>query len=62
MKYSNRHRGYARSLDGKGVEWNGDNVDHMWEQVKRATVESAREVCGSVNVGGKNPKCGGVMR
>ena len=28
----------------------------MWEQVKRAMVESAREVCGSVKVGGKNPK------
>ena len=28
----------------------------MWEQVKRAMVESAREVCGSVRVGGKNPK------
>ena len=25
--------GYARSLEGKGVEWNGDNNDeHMWEQ------------------------------
>ena len=28
----------------------------MWEQVKRAVVESAREVCGSVMVGGRNPK------
>ena len=28
----------------------------MWEQVKRAMVESAREVCGSVRVRGKNPK------
>ena len=28
----------------------------MWEQVKRATVESTREVCSSVRVGGKNPK------
>ena len=28
----------------------------MWEQVKWAMVESAREVCGSVRVGGKNPK------
>ena len=27
----------------------------MWEQVKWAMVESAREVCGSVRVGGKNP-------
>ena len=27
-----------------------------WEQVKRAMVENAREVCGSVRVGGKSPK------
>ena len=26
--------GYGRSLEGKEVEWNGDdNVEHMWEQV-----------------------------
>ena len=25
--------GYVRSLEGKGVEWDGDNnVEHMWEQ------------------------------
>ena len=49
--------GYARSLEGKGVEWDGDdNVEHMWEQVKRAMVESAREICGSVRVGVKSPK------
>ena len=40
----------------KGVEGDGDNVDHMWKQVKWAMVESAREVCGSVSVVGKNPK------
>ena len=28
----------------------------MWELVKREIVESAREVCGSVRVGGKNQK------
>ena len=28
----------------------------MWEQLKWAMVESAREVCGSVRLGGKNPK------
>ena len=28
----------------------------MWEQVKQSMVEGAREVCGSVRVGGKNPK------
>ena len=43
---------YARTLEGKGVEWDGDdNVKHMCEQVKQAVVESAREVCGSVRVG-----------
>ena len=48
---------YARSLGGKGVEWEGDNnVEHMWEQVKRVMVESEREACGSVKVGGKKPK------
>ena len=28
----------------------------MWEQVKWAMVESAREICGSVRIGGKNLK------
>ena len=28
----------------------------MWEQVKQAMVESARKMCGSARVGGKNPK------
>ena len=49
--------GYARSLEGKGVEWDGDdNVEHMWEQVKWAMVKSAREVWSTVRVGGKNPR------
>ena len=49
--------GFVRSVDGKEVEWDGDNnVDHMWEQVKRAMVESAREVCCSVKVGEGEPK------
>ena len=56
--------GYIRSLDGKGVGWDGDNnVEHMWEQVKRAMLESAREVCGSVRVGGKTQRvCDGTTR
>ena len=50
-------KGYARSLKEKRVEWDGENnVEHMWKQVNRAIVESAREVCGSVRVGGGNPK------
>ena len=49
--------GYGRSLEGKGVKWEGDNnVERVWKQVKWAMVESAREVCGSVRVGGKNSK------
>ena len=45
--------GYARSIDGKGVEWDGDNnVENMWEQRKRVMFESAREVYGSVRVKG----------
>ena len=42
--------GYARSLEEKGE----NNVEYMWEQVKRAMVESAKEVCGLLRVGGKN--------
>ena len=46
---------YAKSLDRKRVEWNGESkVEHMWEQVKRTMDGSAREVCASVRVGGKN--------
>ena len=48
--------GYARRFEGKRVELGGDNVNHMWEQVKRAMVESAREVCGLMRVVGKNPR------
>ena len=43
--------GYGRSFKGKRVEREGDNVEHMWEQVKWAMVKSAREVCGSEGVG-----------
>ena len=46
---------YATSLEEKRVEFDGDNnVEYMW--VKRALAEGASEVCGSVRVGGKNPK------
>ena len=48
---------YARSLEGKRVEYNGENnVEHIWEQVKLAMVVSAREVCESVQVRCGNPK------
>ena len=40
-----------------------DNIKHMWEHVKRAIVESTRDVCGSVRVGGGTKSvCGGTMR
>ena len=42
--------GYARSHEGKSVG-DGDNFEHIREQVKQAMVEKAREVCGSVRVG-----------
>ena len=49
--------GYARSLEVKRVEWDGENnVEHVWEQVKWSLVESAREMCTSVRVGGGSPK------
>ena len=49
--------GYARSLENKKVEFDDKNiVEHMWEQVKPAMVESVREVCGLVRVGGRIPK------
>ena len=32
------------------------NVEHMWKQVKRAMVESSREMYESVKVRGKEPK------
>ena len=52
--------GYARSLEGKRVEWGGENnVEHMWGQVKRVVVKSAREVFGSVRVRRGNRKCVG---
>ena len=32
---------YAKTLEGKGEEWDGDNnVEYMWEQVKWAMVGS----------------------
>ena len=53
-QYINR---YFRYLENKRAEWDGErNVEHMWEQVKRPMAKSAREVYGSVRVGGKDPK------
>ena len=39
-------------------------VKHIWEQVKRAVFESAREVCGSVRMGGERTQgeSDGMMR
>ena len=50
--------------EGKRVERDGNNyVKYIWEQVKRAMVENAREVCGSVRVGERTQRmCGGTMR
>ena len=56
-------KGYARSFEGKGVEWDGyNNFEHIKEQVKWAMVESVKEVCGSVRVGERTKRvCGGTM-
>ena len=36
---------YARFLEGKGVEWDGENnVEHMQKQMKWAMVENVREI------------------
>ena len=57
LREHQKREDYDRSLEEKRVEWDGDdNVEHIWEQVKRAMVETAREVYGSVRIGGKNPK------
>ena len=37
--------GYARRLESKRVEWDeGRNVEHMWEQMRQALVDSASDV------------------
>ena len=57
LKEHQYREGYVRSLERKEVEWDGDNnVKYMWNQVKLALVESAREVCGSIRVVEKEPK------
>ena len=54
---NNQYReGNVKFLEGKGVEWDGGNIEHMREQVEQAMVERAREVCSSLKVGGKKPK------
>ena len=48
---------YARSLESKRVKWDGKSiVEHMWEQVNRRMVKSAKEVYDPVRMSGKNPK------
>ena len=62
----NQYReGYCRSFEGKQVEWNGDdNVELKRKQVRRATVENGREMCGSVGGGGgiSQRESGGMMK
>ena len=54
---------YARCPESKRVDWDvGKNVEQIWEQVKRAMVDSAREVYGSVRVGERTQRMyGGMM-
>ena len=56
MREDRCRKGCSRSLEEKRVEGDRDDVEYMWEQVKREMVESAREVRGSRIVGSKNPK------
>ena len=57
LREDNYRKGYARSLERKGVEGGVENnVEHMWEQVKHGMVESARQVCGLVKIVGRKPK------
>ena len=47
LKEHSSEKNMPRSLEGKRVEWDGENnVEHMREQVKQEMVESTREVCG----------------
>ena len=49
--------GYGRCLGGKRAELDEDrNAEQMQEQVKRGMNDTAREVCSSVRVVGKNYK------
>ena len=56
MRKDRYREGYVRALEGKRVEGDGDNVEYIWEQVKRAMVESAREACALLRMEGENPK------
>ena len=49
--------GYARCLESMSIDWDvGGNVKQLWEQVKLIMVDSRREVCSSVRLGGTNPE------
>ena len=55
---------YAKGLESKRVEWDESrNVEKMWEQVKRAMFDSAREVLGSARMWGERTQSisGGMM-
>ena len=42
LKEHQYKEGYARYLEGLGVEWDGDNnVERMWHQIRREMVEGA---------------------
>ena len=64
----NQYReGYARALEGTRVEGDRDNVEHMWEQVKRAMVERGKRSMWLSEKRGRGGGitqrvCGGSMR
>ena len=41
VRKNHYREGYARPLDSKRVELDGENVEHMWEKVKLEMIESA---------------------
>ena len=48
-------------LDLMRVEWDGgNNVEQMWEPVKRAMIESKREMCGREQQDRIQRVCGGM--
>ena len=44
LKEHQYREGHARFLEKNRTEWKGESyIEHMWDQVKRAMIESARE-------------------
>ena len=57
-------QGYTRSLEGKRVEWDRENnVEYMWEHVKRVMVESEEKCVAQYEQEVRTQKvCGETIR